>query len=564
MLSSCERDLDLSSPQEQLPVDTINIADTLTGLAHEESGDYTWDEQSLIYITLNGNSITASSPLVNISGSTATIKGKGNYKISGTLNNGRIIVDAKDEDLVRLILNNASIHYPSGPALFIDDAKKVVIALPEGTKNVLTDGQSYADPDDDPNAALFSKTNLTIFGSGELSVTGNYKDGITGKDGLLLKSGNYVVKAVDDAVRGKDYLIARDGNYNLESGGDAMKSDDESGTGTGEVVIFDGTYLIRSGGDGISAKNRAIIDGGRFDIVCGGGYEADTNSVSQKGIKADELVRLKADSLTIDATDHAIDSDNSIEIISGSYTIYTARAGFHSNNSTIVIDGDINIIRSMEGFESHNIIMNGGSMHIISIDDGFSATAGYDVDVDDQSLIRINDGLLVVDCIRGDGIDSNGSIELNGGKVVIHGPLEAPEVAVDHNNTFKIAGGFIAASGTNSELMEYPDSTSTQNSIVAIFSNSYPEETIFNITDDAGTSVVSFKPSGDYQSVIFSSAALVTGKSYYLNIGGTSDGEFIDGVSEGGTYNSGSRMASFTITQPVTILRNLKSTEDDE
>lgn len=535
-----------------------------TGMGHEETGDYSWDEASVIHIALNGNTISTSSENVSVNGSNAVIHSEGNYLITGTLTNGSLIVDTDIDALVRLILKDVSIHNGSGPAILIEKSRKTIISLDGDSQNLLTDGTLYANPNDDPNAALFSKSDLTIFGTGSLSVDGNYNDAITGKDGLIVKSGNITVTSVDDGIRGKDYLIVDSPNITINSGGDGLKSDNEDNNITGQVLMYGGSVNATTGGDGITGGNNVIVTSGFIHIVTGGGNTKDTSSLSQKGIKAGKSVKLLLDSMWIDAVDHAIDSDGTIEINGGNYSLYSARAGIHSNVSTIVDGGSLSIIRSMEGFESKNIVINGGTIKISSIDDCFSATEGYDVDVDDGSFVGINDGYLVLNCMRGDGIDSNGSIEMKGGKVIIHGPPAAPEVAVDFNKSFDISGGFLAGSGTNSELLEYPDTTSSQNSLMAIFAEQYPASTIFNISDNEGNQILTFQPSGQYQSVLFTSPLLETGKSYYLDIEGTSTGTNIDGLIEDGTYTPGNRMSMITINSRVTILNNLKSSEDEE
>jgi hypothetical protein len=554
IVTSCEKDMNSEDSEND------NNWGNPTGMGHEETGDYTWDASSVIEIKLNGTTITSTSAEVVINGSNAVINKQGNYQVSGILSDGMLVIDVDEDEMVRIILNNVSIHNSTGPAILVEKSRKTIINLEGDSQNFLSDATEYSNPGDDPNAALFSKSDLTIFGTGSLSVEGNYKDGITGKDGLIVKSGNIVVSSEDDGIRGKDYLIVDSPNIAINSGGDGLKSDNEDSNTTGQVLIYGGVINAITGGDGISAGNTIISTGGYAHILSGGGNTADTISISQKGIKAGQSVKLRMDSLWIDAADHAVDSDGTIEISGGTYTLFSARAGVHSNVSSTVNGGEINIIRSMEGFESKSILINGGSIKISSIDDCLNATAGYDVDVDDGSYIGISDGYLVLDCLRGDGVDSNGSIELKGGRIIIHGPPSAPEVALDFNKSFNISGGFLVGSGTNSELIEYPDTTSTQNSLMAVFAEQYPELTIFHIEDDEGNPILTFQPTGQFQSILFTSSEFQTGETYYLDIGGSSTGSSVDGIIEGGTYTPGSRLSSFTISSRVTILNNLKST----
>ena len=155
------------------------------------------DQLIVINIVLNGNSITVNPATGTIvAGSKVTITSAGTYKISGSLTNGQIIVDTADKERVQLILSNANISCSTNAPISIVDADKVIIILEENTKNYVTDGTSYVFPnaEDEPNAAIFSKSDLTIFGSGSLEVDANFNDGIASKDGLIIKSGTITSK----------------------------------------------------------------------------------------------------------------------------------------------------------------------------------------------------------------------------------------------------------------------------------------------------------------------------------------------------------------------------------
>ncbi|HLO91977.1 MAG TPA: carbohydrate-binding domain-containing protein [Lentimicrobium sp.] len=547
---SCSKD---GSNEEKPDNDTIMVPN------HEDKDDYSWEESSVNVIAFNINIINSTSSSVTIAGKKATITKAGNYRLEGELNDGQLIVDAPDDARVRLILKNCRIQNNSGPAVLIKRSLKTIIFLEDQTKNKLSDWPSYSDPDDEPNAALFSKSDLTIFGNGELEVFGQYKDGITSKDGLLIKSGSIKVQTVDDGIRGKDNLTIEDGTIMISSGGDGIKSDNEGTEGTGIVFIDGGRIHISASGDGILASTQFTSNGGILKIITGGGNTSDTSSLSQKGIKAGSKVMLALDSCDIDAADHAIDSDDMIEIQSGNYMLKTARAAIHSNNQAIIHNGIINISRAMEGCESKIIRINGGELHVFSIDDGLSGTDGYDVEVNDGSLIEFNGGYSVFRTMHGDGIDSNGDIFVNNGTVIIHGPADAPEVGVDCNNIFNISGGLLLASGTNSDLFNYPDSTSTQNSLVFFFESKQTASTLFHLSDQQGKPIITFQPSNQFQSVIFSSPSLTSGSSYSVYLNGSVSGDLPDGAGTDNAYLSGNLLSTFQLTDKLTILRNLST-----
>jgi trimeric autotransporter adhesin len=256
------------------------------GVSHEDDSDYLWDASSEVLIELNGSSISTNSTDVVVDGSLATINAAGNYKVVGNLSNGQIVINSSDKGVVRLILSGVDITSSTSSPLFIRDAGKVVIALANNTQNKLTDASTYVYASADitePSAALYSKVDLTIFGNGSLSVTGNYNDGISSKDGLIVKSGSISVNAVDDGIRGKDYLIFKGGTTIVNSGGNGLKSDNETVSTAGYVTIDDGTITVVAKGDGLQAKTDVSVNGGTLTITSG---DASNNTSVAKGIKA--------------------------------------------------------------------------------------------------------------------------------------------------------------------------------------------------------------------------------------------------------------------------------------
>jgi hypothetical protein len=109
----------------------------------------------------------------------------------------------------------------------VDNCQKTIFILADGTINQLTDGAFYVfeDDEDEPNFTFFSKENMSVAGSGSLTVTGNYNDAINCKDGLVINGATITVNAVDDGIRGKDYLIVEESSIVVNSTGDGFKSD---------------------------------------------------------------------------------------------------------------------------------------------------------------------------------------------------------------------------------------------------------------------------------------------------------------------------------------------------
>lgn len=220
---------------------------------------------------------TASSG-VNISGNIITITKEGTYVLSGALSEGQIVVDA-DSAKVQLVLDNADITCASSAAIYIKNADKTFITLAEGSENILMNTAEYEAIDDNNiDAVIFSKDDLTLNGKGTLTINSEYGHGIVSKDDLKLVGGTYNITAENHALSGKDSVRIADGTYNLTSGKDGIHSENADDDEKGFVYIASGDFTIESTGDGIDASYVVQIDDGDFDITAGGGAENATKT----------------------------------------------------------------------------------------------------------------------------------------------------------------------------------------------------------------------------------------------------------------------------------------------
>jgi len=518
----------------------------------EDTTDYSWDTSEMALITFSGSTVTViPSNAAVITGSFVTIKAAGTYCLTGTTDNSRLIVDTDDETPVRLIFDEVSIKCTNSAPVFIKNAKKTLIYLEKGTNNYLSDGESYATTGE-PNAALFSNSDLVIYGDGSLVVTGNYNDGISTDDGILIKSGTLNITANDDGIRGKDYLFIQNGNITINSEGDGFKSDNESVAGAGYIYIDSAIVKITSSCDAISAFSDIVINNGSFILSPAGGLSGSF-ATSAKGVKGLSSVTINNGTFSISAPDDAIHSDNSVTINGGIFAIATKDDAIHANSSVIINDGTINTSQSYEAIESASIVINGGYISMITSDDGINATKGSRTEMNDGSMASINGGTLIINSSKGDPLDSNGDASLTGGKVILQGPSSQPEVAIDVNGSFKISGGFLIASGPNSgNMIEGPATSSVQYSIMAKTSSTLSSSTLFHIEDGSGNNLVTFKPVRSSYYIVFSSPSLSNGLSCSIFTGGSSTGTSTGGVYEGGTYSGGTLKKTFTISGKVT------------
>ncbi len=565
ILFSCTKTTEENSESSSENED-VTVIDTETGNAedHEDATDYTWDGESATGIILNTTSITINGDGASASGTTATITAAGTYLVSGTLTNGKIIVDTDSEETVKIVMNGVNITCSNSAPIAVMSAEKVVVILADATENYLTDGSSYtfsSSDEDEPNAALFSKSDLSISGNGSLIIDANYNDGIASKDGLIIASGTIEINAVDDGIRGKDYLVIESGTIDITSGGDGFKSDNDEDDSKGYISIQSGTITITSGNDAMQATTDLLITDGTFNLKSGGGSSSYvSSSESAKGLKADVSIVIEKGDFTINAADDAIHSGYLISLNDGTYEIASGDDGIHTDNTVNMNGGTINITKSYEGIEGPYINVNGGTIYVTSSDDGFNASKGNGGESDDGSLLDITGGYIVV-TPQADGLDSNGKIAISGGTVLVHGANSSMEVGVDVNGTFTISGGFIAITGPNSNMTETPSSSSNQYSVLARLGSTKSSSTLFNIQDSEGNSLITFQPSRSYYTFLFSSSELAKGTTYYINTGGSySGGTELDGLYTGGTYSGGTQYTSFTISSSVTTVGSSSGT----
>lgn len=563
----------LATAEDNFSADPTSVETAAEALAenspvHGDSSDIIWDSASENTIVLNGDTITTSSNSVIVEGSTATITSAGNYNISGTLADGQIIVDTKDEEPVRLILNGVDISSSKSAPIYINDAEEVVVILKENTDNRLSDTAAYVftDPEvEEPNAALYSSADLTIYGSGSLAISGNFNDAIASQDGLIIDGGAITVEATDDGIRGKDYLVIKAGMITVNAQGDGLKSDNAEDLEKGFISVEGGTLVVTSGGDAITAETDVIVTGGEFSLTSGGGSSRQVDGASSaKGIKGAVSVNIDGGNFAIDSADDSVHSNGSVVINGGSFTIASADDGVHSDSSLEINSGSINITSSYEGLESAVITVNNGDIQIVSSDDGINIAGGVDSSgmgpggagrrdaftASGNQILTINGGTILVDA-GGDGLDVNGSITMTGGTLLVNGPTMQMNGALDYDGSFTMTRGYLVAAGS-AGMAQAPGSVSSQNTVLIFFTNTQPGGTLVHIQGSSGEEILTFAPTKDFQSIAISSPALETGETYDIYTGGSSTGAQNYGLFSSGSYSPGTQYASFTVSSAIT------------
>ncbi|MCM1191021.1 MAG: carbohydrate-binding domain-containing protein [Butyrivibrio sp.] len=431
---------------------------------------------------------------IELNGSDVTIAEEGVYLVSGSLENGMIMVDAAETAKVQLVLDNVEISNSSGAAIYVRQADKVFITLAEGTVNTLSGGDSYVSIDDNNiDAVIFAKSDLTINGSGSLQVTAVTGHGIVSKDDLKVAGGAVTVIAPGHGLEGKDSVrIAAGGadgsqdtdtsdagsagqtaavSLNITAGKDGIHSENADKEDKGFVYIEGGSITVMSEGDGISAGIYLQIDGGTFNLTAGQGSanktvarDEDGSEVSAKGIKAGGDMIINSGSFFIDSQDDGLHSNSNLTVTGGQFDIATGDDGLHADETTTVAGGTVNISVSYEGIEGNRVVISGGYIRLYATDDGLNAAGGRDGSgyggmfgggfgggfdggfgggFDDDfggGSGRGTDG-------RADnGVDGSTGIEISGGVIYVN----ADGDGIDSNGTITVTGGETYVSGPES------------------------------------------------------------------------------------------------------------------
>jgi hypothetical protein len=342
-----------SSTSAVVATDATTVADALADNVTVETGDTAWDEADTTAITLSGTTAESDSDAVAVADGTVTISAAGTYVLSGDLV-GQVVVDSAGDGVVRLVLDDATITSETTAAIDVVDAESVVVVLADGSSNELADAATYADAEDDadaPTGALYSTADLTIGGTGSLTVTGRSNNGIVGKDGLVITGGSIDVTSVDDGILGKDYLVLTDGTVTVDAVGDGFKSDNTEDAGAGFVLVEGGEIAVTSQDDGIKGV-QVLVSGGTVDvaestealegsliIVDGGDLELHS---ADDGVNATST----DDSAATDGRPGGeMAADDSVRLVvnGGTLEVWASGDGLDSNGSATITGGDLTV-----------------------------------------------------------------------------------------------------------------------------------------------------------------------------------------------------------------------------
>lgn len=456
-----------------------------------------YEEKGSAAVSLNGTGASCSSNAVKISGSQITITDEGTYILSGTLQDGMIIVDADASDKVQLVLNGADISCSASAAVYVRQADKVFLTTAADTENTLSNGGTYEAVDENNiDAAVFSKEDLTLGGKGSLQILAKAGHGVVSKDSLVIAGGNYDITAEKHGLSGKDNVCIADGTCQITAGKDGIHAENTDDPSLGFLYIADGTFEITSEGDGISSAYFGQIEGGSFNIQAGGGFRttvipSDPNVTSGQPAQSIQAVTdipsaenmssvqepqnlppsenmpnrqappdfepedtqtgtSAADTETVSAK--GIKTGGNLWLDSGTFVIDAADDALHTNSSIAISGGSYQLASGDDGIHADdNAAISNGT---IDISQSYEGIEGKTINISggEISLVSDDDGLNAAGGTDSSGFgahrDSFASsegvyISISGGTLYV----TASGDGIDSNGDLTISGGQTYVSG---------------------------------------------------------------------------------------------------------------------
>lgn len=530
---------------EKLDVDT-----------HYSEQDLSWDASSETAIDLLNPTATDG---VTVEDGTLTITKAGTYKLSGEYQ-GQIKVETADSDAVRLVLDNANITNFSGAALNVVNADEVILYSASGTTNTISDGADYtATGEDDPDAVVYSKADMTIAGEGTLKVNGNHEDGIHTSDGLVIASGTLEVNAANTGIKGKDYVDILGGTINVTAQQDGIKSTNDTDEGKGWTRLSNGTVTVNAGDDGFKASRVVEISGGSLTVEQSDeGIEAQYINVSGGDVNvtsADDGMNASlktSDSESTDSSANTSDTANqqnnqqqgslpggqqngasnqqqqgtgqpqppAMSGTSQDSTFQNGTSGTAQQQNNTQNQGNQNMGQppampggnAQDGTSQNGTTGTGQQGMGQPPQGGMPGGGGGTFEVIDAA-INVSGGHVTVNA-EGDGIDSNGVTTLSGGTLIVNGPSQGGNAALDTNGDLLLNGATVL-SGSTADMFEAPSTNSTSGYLKLTNSSGFEQGSTVQVADSSGKVVANYKVTkSNVQLVLVSSSSIVKGQSY--------------------------------------------------
>lgn len=533
--------------------------------------DAGWDTSAATVIALEGEDASVSGQgAYAYDGSVLYISNAGKYVVSGTLTDGSIVVDAADSSKVWILLDGVEISCADDACIRVDQADKVFLTLAEGTENRLSSGAEYSEEAlaDGTGGVIFSHDDLTINGSGSLTVTAAYKHGIEANDDLVITGGTITIDAPGDGIHVNDSLrmmettltiMAVDDGIDIDGAGTEETDAAADPSQNGYLHVESGTYTITSEGDAIHTASDITITGGTFTISSG-----------DDGIHSETVFDMVAGTVLIEECYEGIEA-KTINIAGGDVTVYPTDDGLNANGNSGMSMGMGNMAAGMAGRKGGMQMPGGENMSEMpemgengempeppQRPDGENMTEMPEMPQADEEEVAQealagnmaetenaptdeNAGAAAEEeetwlCISGgsvtvinesgrdaDGLDSNGDIYITGGTVRVSmtgsdGSNSAIDYGSENGGVCEVTGGTLVACG-GSSMAEGFDSGSTQVGILYNLETTAEAGTEVQVLDESGEVLLSYTAECAFNSVALSCPELEVGRTYTIAVG---------------------------------------------
>lgn len=493
--AACNSTPELSSAANAAAKETENTSDVSDLFSDRDlSGSY--DAAACERILLSDAGCTADSKNVTIDKSVVTITGEGDYILNGALSDGSIVVDVDKSEKVQLVLNGVDLTSKTSAAIYVKQADKVFITLADGTENMLANGGAFEAVDDNNiDAVIFSKDDLTLNGTGKLTVNSPTGHGIVSKNDLVVTNGTYEITAASHGMTGKDSVAVADGTFCITAGKAAVKSVNDDDLTQGNVSVTGGMFTLSAGTDGINAMNEIHISGGRIGI-----------EESNEGLEA-RVINLSGGEIEITAKDDGLNATDKRT----------------DTNTDAEVKADLRHTDANEADATDTFRGGHGGM-------GQSHP---------EASIHISGGVIRIDA-EGDGVDSNGYFVMSGGELYVAGPSNGGNGALDYDIEASISGGIVVAAGQSGMVQNFGEG-STQGAILVNTSAQNAAGSDIILLDSEGKELVAWTMQKSYNSVVISAPEIKAGSSYTVKTGDISTAVTMEGLiyGEGGGFGGG-------------------------
>ena len=483
-----------------------------------------YDESQASQIILADQTATVTGQGASFSGQTLTITQAGTHVLTGIGKNIKLVVEAADTDQVHLVFQNLTLE-GEGTLLQVNKAQEVVISLAEGSQNALTESQ--ASGDEEVKATIHSQVPLTLNGTGNLTLTALTKNALEVEDDLKVLGGTYTVKAANHGFKAEGALAIEAATLTIEAGKDGLHAEHDETTEGANISLNPTQLSIAATEDGVDAGNELTIKGGTIAV-----------SQSEEGLEARVIRQLGGD-VTIKSSDDGVNASagSSSKTTDTSATSNSADTSSSANQattdsataSTSVSQATADPAATSQADQANKdknptppsppagqAPPQGGQPPQNGQGPGGMPLGGQE-ESDPSLQIILEGGTLTIDA-EGDGIDSNGTVTISGGSLAVNGSIQGGNGPLDAAGDITITGGTVWALGTSDMLQGFAQD-STQASITANIAGTAGQTLI--ILDAKGKEVARQTASKDFQAVIMSSADLVDGQTYTIQVEGT-------------------------------------------